>query len=204
MARVTMRVLSGRPSHHANNRARDFFLAQGFSPDLRFEQVKGVRLGLVSSDLDCGEPLIYGQDPTQTILEGLLASIALPPWFAPVMKDGRLIVDGGALSNLPIEPALVMGATEIIALDLDDPEKMMGTDHATSQLLGKLFYSITHRQVHLETALAEAHGVHVNYIGLRSSPPVPLWDFSNYQRLIRIGYETTFQAISSWKNKRKR
>jgi len=30
-------------------------------------------------------------------------------------------VDGGVLSNLPIEPALTIGATEIIALDLNDP-----------------------------------------------------------------------------------
>lgn len=204
LARVTVLVLSGRRSQLANNRARDFFLAQGFSPELRFDQIKGVRLGLVSSDLDCGEPLVYGLDPTQSVMEGLLASIALPPWFSPIMKDGRMIVDGGALSNLPIEPALMMGATEIIALDLDDPEKMMGKGRAANQLMGKLLYSITHRQVHLEMALAEAQGVKVNYISLRSSPPVALWDFSSYQKLIHIGYETTFHAITQWKSTRKR
>jgi NTE family protein len=199
MARITLRALAGRPSHHANHRVKEFFISLGFSPSLRFNQVKGTRLGLVSSDLDSGEPLIYGQDPNQTLLEGLMASIALPPWFAPIEKDGRLLVDGGALSNLPIEPALIMGATEIIALDIDDPNKMMGNDHAVNQLLGKLFFSITHRQVHLETALAEAHGVRVNYISLRSSPPVPLWDFSNYRELIQIGYEITSQKILGWK-----
>jgi len=198
MARFTLRVLSGRPSHHADHRVMNFFTSQGFSPDLRFDQVKEVRLALISSDLDSGEPVIYGQDPGQSILEGLMASIALPPWFAPIEKDGKLIVDGGALSNLPIESALILGATEIIALDLDDPNKMMGNDHAINQILGKLFFSITHRQVHLETALAEAHGVQVHYIGLRSSPPVPLWDFHNYQELIHIGYEITSQKIFGW------
>lgn len=201
MARITMRTLAGRHSHHANHRLKDFFVSQGISPNLRFDQVKGTRLGLVSSDLDSGEPLIYGQDPEQNILEGLMASIALPPWFAPLEKDGKLLVDGGALSNLPIEPALIMGATDIIALDIDDPNKMMGNDHAVNQLLGKLFFSVTHRQVHLETALAEAHGVRVNYISLRSTPPVPLWDFSNYRGLIQIGYEITSQKITNWNNR---
>jgi len=200
MARLTIRVLSGRRSRHATSQIMNFLVKQGFSTDLRFDQVEGVRLGLVSSDLDSGEPLIHGQDPNQTILEGLLASIALPPWFPPVEKDGKILVDGGALSNLPIEPALIMGATEIIALDLDDPNKMMGNDHAANQLLGKLLFSITHRQVHLETALAEARGVHVTYIGLRSSPPVALWDFSNYKELIQTGYKITHHKISELTN----
>jgi len=56
--------------------------------------------------------------PGQSVLEGVLASCAVPPWFEPIENDDELIVDGGALSLLPIEPALTMGATEIIALDL--------------------------------------------------------------------------------------
>lgn len=89
---------------------------------------------MVGANLDAGQPVIYGQDPGQFILDGLLASIALPPWFAPVKKDGHFIVDGGALSNLPIEPALTLGATEMIALDLDDTDSGLVNDGSLNQL----------------------------------------------------------------------
>jgi NTE family protein len=99
-------VLSGRPDQYISRRAAQLFIAEGITPDLRFRQFPGVRLGLVGSDLDSGETVIYGTDPEQSILQGLMASIALPFWFAPVEKDGHYVIDGGALSNLPIESAL--------------------------------------------------------------------------------------------------
>src|SRR5512135_2881011 len=119
-AQFILDTLSRRPNYRANRRIKEFLIAAGITPDLRFGQIPSVRLGLVSSDMDSGETVIYGKDPEQSVLEGLMASMALPPWFAPVEKDGHSIVDGGALSNLPIEPALALGATEIIALDLND------------------------------------------------------------------------------------
>jgi NTE family protein len=195
LARLTLRALSGRPNHHATRRVAEFLIAEGITPDLHFDQIANVRLALIGADLASGQPVIYGQDPGQAILEGLLASIALPPWFAPAEKDDQYIVDGGVLSNLPIEPALTMGATEIIALDLGDPASAPGNEHALDQYLGKLVFAIVCRQVCLETALAEAQGVPVHRIELRSSPPIPIWDFSNYRELIQIGYEIASHEV---------
>ena len=107
-------------------------------------------------------------------------------------------MDGGVLSNLPIEPALRMGATEIIALDLNDPSPMPGNGRSLEQSLGKLVFAVIHRQVYLETALAEAQGVPVHCIELKSTPPTPIWDFSNYRALIQIGYQTASFMTSGW------
>ncbi|HQE92707.1 MAG TPA: patatin-like phospholipase family protein [Anaerolineae bacterium] len=198
LARLTLRLLSGRPNHHGSRRVAEFFIAAGITPDLRFGQLNHVRLGLVGADLTSGRPVIYGRDPEQSVLEGLLASIALPPWFAPVEDNGQYIVDGGALSNLPIEPALSMGATEIIALDLDDPNTTAESSPGLNPLLGKLAFAVSRRYVQLETALAEARGVPVQRIELRSPTATPIWDFQNYQQLIQIGYETAVHNISEW------
>ena len=78
----------------------------GITPDLRFDQAPHARLAMIGTDLETGKTVIYGQDLSQSVLEGLLASTAIPPWFAPVEKDDQFIIDGGILSNLPIEPAL--------------------------------------------------------------------------------------------------
>ena len=50
------------------------------------------------------------------MLEGVLASTALPPWIRPLRVDGRSFIDGGLVSNLPIEAALQQGAAEIVAV----------------------------------------------------------------------------------------
>jgi NTE family protein len=196
LTQVALGALSRHPNRRASRRIEEFFISVGITPDLRFRQIRDVRLGLVSADLDSGEPLVYGQDPNQSVLEGLMASIALPPWFAPIEKDGHLIIDGGALSNLPIEPALRLGATEIIGLDLNDPSGLLGNNNGHGQYLQKLIFAIAQRQICLEMELASARGVPVHYVSLRSSPSVPIWDFRAYRTLFKIGYEIMQQKLS--------
>jgi NTE family protein len=159
----------------------------------------GVRLALVGADLVSGQPVIYGQDPSQSVLEGVLASTAVPLWFAPVEKDGQHIIDGGFLSNLPIEPALTMGATEIIALDLRESDNTDGdSGNGLVHYVDKLSVAIMRRQIALETALAEARGVPVYRIELTDPIPTPIWAFNNHPQLMAAGYEMTQQQISSW------
>jgi NTE family protein len=157
---------------------------------------------VVGSDLDSGETVIYGKDPGQSILQGLMASIALPFWFAPVEKDGHYILDGGVLSNLPIESALKLGATEIIALDLNDPSWLMGSGNGHGQYFEKLLFAMTQRQVFMEMELASAHNVPVRYVSLRVSPSIPIWDFRTHRNLFKTGYEIMLQKISDWQQDR--
>jgi hypothetical protein len=119
----------------------------------------------------------------------------------PIERDGQYIVDGGALSNLPIETAIRLGATEIIALDLHDPESYADVNKTIDPLLTKLASAITERQLRLEIELASARGVPVHYVSLRSTPPVPLWDFKTHRDLFKIGYETMKNEMSSWPQK---
>jgi len=46
------------------------------------------------------------------------ASMSIPGMFAPVEWDGMLLVDGGALNNLPVDVVRDMGAEVIICVDL--------------------------------------------------------------------------------------
>ena len=130
-------------------------------------------------------------------MEGVLASTALPPWFSPIEKEGHLIIDGGTLSNLPVEPAIALGATEIIALDLKEPRSTLKVDLPHKQDLEKLYFSVLRRSANLEMALAAARDIPVHHLTLRSSPPVPIWDFSKHRQLFQIGYETTCNEIAA-------
>jgi NTE family protein len=171
----------------------------GITSDIRFDQMPHARLAMIGTDLESGRTVIYGQDHSQSVLEGLLASTAIPPWFAPLEKDGEFIIDGGILSNLPVEPALTLGATEIIALDLmNDPVSLPKNKLEVTQRLEKLVFAVLQRQVFVETELARAQRVQVHYMQLKSSPPIPIWDFSKHRKLIEIGYEIASRKIRDW------
>jgi NTE family protein len=201
--RLDINLLLEKPNQHASQQVANLAISLGISRDLRFDQLPYARLALIGSDLETGRTVIYGQDPGQSVLEGLLASIALPPWFAPVKKDDQYIIDGSLLSNLPIEPALTLGATEIIALDLmNDPTPLPLNFLASTQRLEKIIFAFLQRQVFVETALARAQGAPVHYLPLRSSPPVPIWDFSKHRKLIKTGYEIASREISGWAKNR--
>lgn len=195
LSRLAMQAVAGRLNFGSGKRAEDFLIATGITPDLTFGQLTGPRLALVGADLVSGQTVLYGADPDESILEGVMAAMSIPPWFSPIEEDGHLIMDGGALSNLPIEPALAMGATEIIALDLEDPESFPGGDNALLHFLGRLVFAVQRRAVFLETALAEARGVPVHRLELRSPAATAVWDFSDFAGLIRSGYEQTVAWI---------
>lgn len=188
---LTLRVLFNRGGWRPYHRMRDFFVAHGISPDMRFADIQGVRLILVAADLNSGRPVLYGADPQDSVLEGLLASTALPPWVRPMEKEGKLLMDGGVVSNLPIEPALSQGARSIIALDLADPRCVPIGDERFGPFLAKLMRTVEQRQTDLEMALAAERGVEVWHISLMGREPVQGWDFSQTEELMAQGYITT-------------
>lgn len=195
---VSLRVLLNRPTRALSHRLEKFFIEHGLSREVYFRDITGVRLGILATDLNSGSPVLYGQDLEQSVLDGLLASIALPPWISPLEKEGLLLIDGGVISCLPIESALAMGATEIIALDLLDARETLAERPALGQLISKLVNTVEMRQLELEIALAQARGVAVRRLNLLAQEQVGLWDFQHTPELIEIGYVTTQTAIAAW------
>ena len=198
-ARITLRSLVRGPDQDAGRQLAGYLVSQGFPASMRFGQIEGVRLALVAADLDTGLPIIYGRDPEEKILDGILASCALPPWFAPIDRSGHVVTDGGFLSNLPIEAALTMGATEIIALTLDLPLITSEKIPAAVRFIDKLGSSMARREMQLEMALAEANHVPVRTIHLKVPEGVQVWDFPRSSELIQSGYEMAKGAIAGFK-----
>jgi len=193
---LTVRTFFRRPATYPAQHMRDFYIAHGISPELKFKDIQGIRLVLVASDLNSGKPVLYGLDEQDHILEGVLASTALPPWVIPYERDNLLLMDGGLVSNLPLEPAMVVGATEIIALDLaDPPQEPLSTNHGFGPFMSKLVFTVEQRQQDLELALAKAQGIPITHVHLQSKGSVPLWDFQHTDELIAQGYEITRQEL---------
>lgn len=72
----------------------------------------------VATDLVKGREVVFDKG---VLVEALRASMSLPAIFAPVKKDGMLLVDGGVLNNIPVDLAKRMGVDIVIAVALDKP-----------------------------------------------------------------------------------
>ncbi len=196
---LTIRTLFNRPREYSYLKIRDFLITNGLSPELRFGQIHGASLYVVATDLNGGCPVVFGKDSDGCVLEAVLASTALPPWVSPIANKGQLLMDGGMLSNLPIEPAISVGATEIIALDLLDRRNEPVEAAGFGPFFMKLINSVDARHEDLELAIARACDVPVLHVNLQGKNPVDIWDFSCTDDLITLGYDVTAQALAGWK-----
>lgn len=77
-------------------------LARHLGDNLCFEDLQRP-LTLVATDLEAAESVYFNAGP---LLPPLLASSAVPILYRPIEYQGRRLVDGGLLNNLPVEPLL--------------------------------------------------------------------------------------------------
>ncbi|WP_415895934.1 patatin-like phospholipase family protein [Neptuniibacter sp. PT34_22] len=70
----------------------------------------------VAADIAHQKEVWYQKGP---LIEAIRASVAVPGLFTPVIKEGRVLVDGGILNPLPIIPVVAAQADLIIAVDLN-------------------------------------------------------------------------------------
>ena len=82
--------------------------------DITFDDLR-IPLALVAVDLESGEEVVLRSG---SVVEALRATISLPGVFAPFRLDGRLLVDGGVLNNLPADVVRRMGAEVVIAVNV--------------------------------------------------------------------------------------
>jgi predicted acylesterase/phospholipase RssA len=62
--------------------------------------MKSAELYITEVDLNSGELQVFGIDRSQSILDAIIASAALPILFGPWKYEGRQYVDGGGLEHL--------------------------------------------------------------------------------------------------------
>lgn len=93
-------------------RVREYF-AQHLG-DKTFADLR-VPLALVTVDLLSGEEVILNSG---RVADAVRATVSLPGVLAPVRMDGRLLVDGGLLNNIPADVVRHMGANVVVVVDV--------------------------------------------------------------------------------------
>jgi NTE family protein len=72
----------------------------------------------VAMDLGTSQAVVLAKGDLVTAMR---ASMSIPGAFAPVVIDGRQLVDGGSAANLPVGIAQRLGAERIIAVNISTP-----------------------------------------------------------------------------------
>lgn len=90
------------------------YLAQLLPPELTFTDLR-LPLALEAVDLDAGREVALTQG---SVLRAALATSAFPGVLPPVEWQGRRLVDGGLLDNLPVGLVRGLGAEVVIAVNV--------------------------------------------------------------------------------------
>jgi len=110
------------------------FVREAFG-ERRIEELP-LRFFCLSCDLVAREAVVHRTGP---LVDAVYASFAIPGVFPPVATDGRLLVDGGVLDNLPVGAMARTGEGPVIAVDVTGRSGQPGrADRRGAERLGRL------------------------------------------------------------------
>lgn len=101
----------------------------------------------VATDLETGEAVLMRSGDLVTAMR---ASMSAPGVFSPAQRDGRLLVDGGLVENLPIGAARQMNVDILIVVDVSFPlysrDELVSPLEVTNQAFAIMVRSRTQEQ----------------------------------------------------------
>jgi NTE family protein len=148
-----------------------------------------IPLRVIATDLDSGEEVILVRGPLKP---ALLASTALPGVFPIVHHDGRRLVDGGVVDNVPLSHALAGPVDRVFVLNVSSGMN----DRIERSPLDVVMTSFTHaRSQRFELELRFVPPEIEVVVLPRPPDPRDLFDFSGAHELIDAAYELANDAL---------
>jgi NTE family protein len=161
-------------------------------PGARFEDA-AVPLSVVATDLETGSEELF---TTGEVLEPLLATTAMPGVYPPVQIGDRLFIDGGVANNVPIAPAVALGARTVYVMD------STSNSHQKRPLNRPIDYLLHAFSLARAQRWAIEQANHAERVRLVVLPSVPLDFFVPFSsmeytgRLIDMGYQHASAFLS--------
>lgn len=184
-----LRVARGKESILSNEPLREFIL-RWIPAQATFAEYIRPRLYVVAARLSDGCLRVFGDRPDDRILDGLMASTAIPPLLPPWRVDGEDYVDGGIFTDLPLQVAALRGADEIIGLlncvQLGPWESgpLRGALATTARAVSILL----ERQAEMEAEIVRRRpGLRVDVIHLQAEMDPGFWNFEQAEMLVAAG-----------------
>ena len=140
-----------------------------------------IKLYITATDLIKGESVIYSSGEITDIV---IASASVPALFEPVKRGNKLLIDGGVLNNLPIEP--LMSTCDIIIGSYVNQVSAEFSKHSFFEavdILDRTFHLAIARSVYSKVSNCDLFiDIPLNGYGL--------YDMKRADEIFEIGYNT--------------
>ncbi|MDV9033161.1 MULTISPECIES: patatin-like phospholipase family protein [unclassified Pseudomonas] len=138
----------------------------------------------VATDIASGEKVVFRRGHLPQVVR---ASMSIPAVFAPVELDGRLLVDGGMVDNIPLDVVREMGVDLAIVVDIGTPLRSRKQLATVVDVLNQSITLMTRRNSEEQLASLGREDILVQ-------PPLSAFgvtDFGRAQDMIDAGYRAT-------------
>ena len=176
--------------HRVNRFLIEHLAPAGYAAGGDFDRL-AIPFRAIAGDLATGEPVVLAKGD---LARAVRASMSIPLVFPPVDLEGRRLVDGLIVNNLPGDVARRFGAAVVVAVDVSSPamtpekyESALGVAAQVSDVLMRRRY---------EDFAAEADVSIRPDLGLHGAT-----DYDSFDELIRKGYEATQAALPAIREK---
>jgi NTE family protein len=163
-------------------------LIQHSTPARSFSDLE-IPLRVIATDLDSGDEVVLVRGPLKP---ALLASTALPGVFPIVHHDGRRLVDGGVVDNVPLSHAMAGPIDRVFVLNVSSGL----SERVERSPLDVVMTSFTHaRSQRFELELRFVPPEIEVVVLPRPPDPRDLFDFSGARALIDAAYELANESL---------
>ncbi len=166
-------------------------------PAVNIENLK-IPYAAVATDLNRGTRVVLDRGP---IARAVRASSAIPGVFQPVEHQGKVLVDGGVVDNIPIDVAREKGADIVIAVDISENVTNFNITNMFDVMLQAVNImfdeNVKYKKTNADILITPAVG------------DVGMLDFTQKKRCMLAGIDATQKAmpdikkkIEEWMNKK--
>jgi len=151
--------------------------------DVNIEDAQ-IPVAMVATDITSGEKVVFFKGDVET---AVMASSCIPGIFIPVEIDGRLLVDGGIVENVPVSPLKEMGADFIISVDLNAEHPYRKPENIVEVMLRSFDFT-----------LKAATELQTEKVDIQIKPDLSefnMMDISQADELIGAGYDEAKEAL---------
>ena len=143
----------------------------------------------VATDLENGDSVVMGSGD---LTSAMRASLSAPGVFAPVEREGRLLVDGGIADNVPVDIARTMGVDVLIVVDVGSP--LLSRQQLTSApaISNQIVSILIQRNAQAQLATLGSRDVLIRpALGNASA-----YDFGSVARVISVGEKAARESAA--------
>jgi NTE family protein len=147
---------------------------------------------LTSVDLRSSRLYLFGEDPTASLVDAIMASSSIPVYQPPLDYHGLQLADGGVVAVSPVSVALDKGADVIYSVNLGHGEETLPPVHGMLNIFMRTLDTFIVQSVFndLKRADADPH-IQLHNIHITAFNELPFNDFNHIEEMFVAGKAAT-------------